>query len=239
MTTTPVVRTGMHMTLEEFLDLPEQEQRCELIDGVVYVAAFAVPDRAFLITALAANLSQRVMLTGAGIAMMAAGVVVSSDSALAPDITVVRAERAGIIGTRTIDGPPDIVVGNAVFPSEPGPGAQTAVIRGRRHPGVLDCGRFREHAHRAGIGRGWPLPGASGSRQRRHADHAAVPGVQPASSAIIRSSGAYSPVGVGRQTLPARRNGEICDDDRIKPQDGRADDSGRVFRVAGNDAAPL
>ena len=106
MTTTPVVRTGMHMTLEEFLDLP----RCELIDGVVYVAAFAVPDRAFLITALAANLSQRVMLTGAGIAMMAAGVVVSSDSALAPDITVVRAERAGIIGTRTIDGPPDIVV---------------------------------------------------------------------------------------------------------------------------------
>ena len=110
MTTTPVVRTGMHMTLEEFLDLPEQEQRCELIDGVVYVAAFAVPDRAFLITALAANLSQRVMLTGAGIAMMAAGVAVSSDSALAPDITVVRAERAGIIGTRTIDGPPDIVV---------------------------------------------------------------------------------------------------------------------------------
>ena len=110
MTTTPVVRTGMHMTPEEFLDLPEQEQRCELIDGVVYVAAFAVPDRAFLITALVANLSQRVMLTGAGIAMMAAGVAVSSDSALAPDITVVRAERAGIIGTRTIDGPPDIVV---------------------------------------------------------------------------------------------------------------------------------
>ena len=43
MATTPEIRTGTRMTLAEFLDLPRQEQRCELIDGVVYMAAFPFP----------------------------------------------------------------------------------------------------------------------------------------------------------------------------------------------------
>ena len=110
MTTTPDIRTGTRMTLAEFLDLPEMEQRRELINGVVYMAAFPVPDHEILVMLLATYLSQSIMLTGVGTVMGAAGVVVSSDSALGPDIIVVRAERSGIIGATVIDGAPDIVV---------------------------------------------------------------------------------------------------------------------------------
>lgn len=99
------------MTLAEFLELPRTEQRCELINGVVYMAAFPVPDHEILVMLLATYLSQSVMLTGMGIVMGTAGVVVSSDSALGPDITVIRTERTDIIGPTVIDGgPPDIVV---------------------------------------------------------------------------------------------------------------------------------
>ena len=99
------------MTLAEFLELAEMEQRCELIDGVVYMAAFPVPDHEILIALLTTYLSQSVMLTGIGVVMGTAGVVVSSDCALGPDIMVIRTERTDIIGPAVIDGgPPDIVV---------------------------------------------------------------------------------------------------------------------------------
>ena len=99
------------MTLAEFLDLPAQETRCELIDGVVYMAAFPIPDHQFLAMVLSTQLALQIMETGLGIVYQVAGVVVSDNSALGPDIVVVRAERVGIIGPTVIDGgPPDIVV---------------------------------------------------------------------------------------------------------------------------------
>ena len=110
MTTTPEIRTGARMTLAEFLDLPEQEKRCELIDGVVHMSAFPVPDHEILTMLLATHLSQSIMLTGIGIVMGTAGVVVSDNSALGPDIIVVRAKRSDIIGQAVVTGAPDIVV---------------------------------------------------------------------------------------------------------------------------------
>ena len=142
MTTTPDIRTGARMTLAEFLDLPEQEKRCELIDGVVYMAAFPVPDHEILIMLLATHLSQSIMLTGIGIVMGTAGVVVSPTSALGPDIMVIRAERADIIGRTVIDGgPPDIVV---------------EVLSSNRH---ADLVRKRELYEAAGIPEYWILDG--------------------------------------------------------------------------------
>ena len=142
MTTTPDIRTGARMTLAEFLDLPAQEKRCELIDGVVYMAAFPVPDHEILAALLMTYLSQSIMLTGTGIVMGTAGVVVSPTSALGPDIMVIRAERAGIIGRTVIDGgPPDIVV---------------EVLSSNRH---VDLVRKRELYAAAGVPEYWILDG--------------------------------------------------------------------------------
>ena len=106
MTTTPHIRTGTRMILEEFLELPRMEQSCELLDGVVIVAAFPIPDHQILTTALAAFLWQQIVEPGLGIVMHEAGLALWDDSALGPDITVIRAERTSIIGDTTVDGAP-------------------------------------------------------------------------------------------------------------------------------------
>ena len=142
MTTTLEIRTGARMTLAEFLDLPAQEKRCELIDGVVYMAAFPVPDHQFLATVLTTQLVLQIMDTGLGIAYRRGGVVVSDNSALGPDIVVVRADRVGIIGPTVIDGgPPDIVV---------------EVLSSNRH---VDLVRKRQLYAAAGVPEYWVLDG--------------------------------------------------------------------------------
>ena len=142
MTTTPDIRTGARMTLAEFLDLPAQEKRCELIDGVVYMAAFPIPDHQFLAMALSVLLWQQIVEPELGIVYQVAGVVVSDNSALGPDIVVVRQERAGIIGRTVIDGgPPDIVV---------------EVLSSNRH---VDLVRKRELYAAAGVPEYWILDG--------------------------------------------------------------------------------
>ena len=142
MTTTPHIRTGTRMTLAEFLDLPEMEQRCELLDGVVYMAAFTIPDHQFLATFLSTHLVLQIMETGLGIVYQVAGVVVADNSALGPDIVIVKAEHVGIIGPTVIDGgPPDIVV---------------EVLSSNRH---IDLVRKRELYAAAGIPEYWILDG--------------------------------------------------------------------------------
>jgi Uma2 family endonuclease len=107
--TTTNIQAGTRMTLEEFLALPEMEPRCELIDGVVYMAAFPIPDHQFLTLVLATRLVLQIMETGLGIVLNEPGVVLSSNTAVGPDITVIRSDRTGIIGPTVIDGAPDIV----------------------------------------------------------------------------------------------------------------------------------
>ena len=130
------------MTLAEFLELPRMEQRCELIDGAVYMAAFPIPDHQFLATLLSTHLVLQIMETGLGIVYQVAGVVVADDSALGPDIVVVRTERVGIIGPTVIDGgAPDILV---------------EVLSSNRH---ADLVRKRELYEAAGVAEYWILDG--------------------------------------------------------------------------------
>ena len=104
------LRSGVRLTLDEFLELPEMEQRCELIDGVLRMAAFPIPDHQFLATVLASRLTSQITEVGQGIALPATGIILTDDTAVGPDITVIQADRAGIIGARAINGAPDIVV---------------------------------------------------------------------------------------------------------------------------------
>ena len=90
--------------------LPEQEQRCELIDGILRIAAFPIPAHQFLAVVLLTRLSQQIMEAGRGIALPKTGVILAHDSAVAPDITIIRADRTHIIGATVINDAPDIVV---------------------------------------------------------------------------------------------------------------------------------
>ena len=108
--TTTNIQAGTRMTLEEFLALPETEPRCELIDGVLYMAAFPIPDHQFLATVLAMYLGLQILESGLGIVLHEPGVVLSSNTAVGPDLTVIRSDHTDIIGPTVIDGAPDIVV---------------------------------------------------------------------------------------------------------------------------------
>ena len=104
------IRSGIRLTLDEFLELPPMEQRCELIDGVLRMAAFPIPDHQFLAGVLTSRITQQITETGLGIALPETGLILARDSAVGPDITIIRADRTHIIGDTVINDAPDIVV---------------------------------------------------------------------------------------------------------------------------------
>ena len=104
------IRSGIRLTLDEFLELPPMEQRCELIDGVLRISAFPIPDHQFLVAVLLTRLDQQITDTRQGIALHRTGVILNHDSAVGPDSAVIRADRIHIIGATVINDAPDIVV---------------------------------------------------------------------------------------------------------------------------------
>ena len=110
MTTATPIRPGVRLTLAEFLDLPEMEQRCELIDGVLHMAAFPIPDHEFLSLLLGTYLNQQILFAGAGIVLGPTGLLLAENTLVRPDIIIIRAHRTGIVGPALIHGAPDIVV---------------------------------------------------------------------------------------------------------------------------------
>ena len=104
------IRPGVRLTLAEFLDLPEMEQRCELIDGILHMAAFPIPDHEFLSLLLGTYLNQQILFAGAGIVLGPTGLLLAENTLVGPDIIIIRAHRTGIVGPALIHGAPDIVV---------------------------------------------------------------------------------------------------------------------------------
>ena len=141
MTTAIEIQSGIRLTLDEFLELPPTERRCELIDGVLRMAAFPIPDHQILAMVLAYCLTHQIMQPGLGTVLPETGIVLTDDTAVGPDITVIRADRAGIIGATVINDAPDIVV---------------EVLSSNRR---ADLVRKRELYEAAGIAEYWILDG--------------------------------------------------------------------------------
>ena len=178
----PPVRVGAPMTVAEFLELPRTVARYELIDGVVCMAAFPVPDHEFLSLLLGTYLNQQILFSGAGIVLGPTGLLLAENTLVGPDIIIIRAHRTGIVGPALIHGAPDTVV---------------EVLSTNRHHALA---RKRALYQAAGIPEYWlvdgdgdadtltvlalgpdgSLPGAPHPHRRRHADHASVPRLQSA-----------------------------------------------------------
>ncbi len=111
MTTRTTVRAGMRLTLDEFFELPETVlPRYELHEGKLHIVAEPTLDHQHLTKLLIRNLSEQIEDTGAGYVFPPVDVVLSDNTTVAPDIVVVRAEKAGILHPLRIYGVPDIVV---------------------------------------------------------------------------------------------------------------------------------
>ena len=111
MTTRTTVRAGMRLTLDEFFELPETVlPRYELHEGKLHIVAEPTLDHQHLTKLLIRNLSEQIEDAGAGYVFPPVDVVLSDNTTVAPDIVVVRAEKAGILHRLRIYGVPDIVV---------------------------------------------------------------------------------------------------------------------------------
>ena len=111
MTTATNIKPGVRMTLEEFFELPETViPRYELHWGELYIVAEPSLDHQHLTKLLIRHLCEQIEDSGAGCVLPPVDVVLSDDTTVAPDIVVIRTERAGIMHPLRIYGAPDIVV---------------------------------------------------------------------------------------------------------------------------------
>ena len=110
MTTAVDVRTGTRLTLEEFFELPEMEQRAELHEGVLYIVPPPSLDHQQLINRLGGYMAFQIEDSSLGYVFQPIEVVLSDNINVAPDLVVVRTGRERIMDELRVYGAPDIVV---------------------------------------------------------------------------------------------------------------------------------
>ncbi len=112
--TTTKYRTGMRMSLDEFLGLGKTDGRWELDDGVLYIMPSGTRDRQFLTLEFSRNILNYLDSfehTPAHIYTEMTTILSRElQRAPEPDIVIVREGRPGVLEGRWVEGPPDIVV---------------------------------------------------------------------------------------------------------------------------------
>lgn len=112
--TTTKYRTGMHMSLDEFLDIGETDGKWELDDGVLYIMPTGTRDHQFLIFEFGWHL--RNYMNGFDeppahfYHEMTTILSREQQRAPEPDLVIVREGQPGILEGRWVEGAPDIVI---------------------------------------------------------------------------------------------------------------------------------
>ena len=114
MTTTSKLRTGMRMSLDDFLALGETDGKWELDDGVLYIMASGSPDHQFLMLQFCRHLDDYLDGFDQTPAQFyhAMTTVLSRELQRAPkpDMVIILNKNRGIVGRKWVEGTPDIVV---------------------------------------------------------------------------------------------------------------------------------
>ena len=114
MTTTTKYRTGMRMSLDDFLALGETDGKWELDDGVLHIMGSGSPDHQFLIMEFSRHILAHVDRFEVPPAELyhEMTTILSRELQRAPepDIVIILAQRRGIVGVSRVEGTPDIVV---------------------------------------------------------------------------------------------------------------------------------
>ena len=110
----PKLRTGMRMSLDEFLALGETDERLELFDGVLYVMSTPTKDHQFLMRWIARPFDDYIDAFDVPPAEIHLDITTILSPELQrvvePDIVVILAGRDDVGGRIHVEGVPDIVV---------------------------------------------------------------------------------------------------------------------------------
>lgn len=96
-------------TYADYAALPDDGNRYEIIDGVLYMAPAPIPEHEEIIMLLAAQLVIAIAHTGRGRVFGSPDIDVG-DKVLRPDAVVVLREHASVVAEKRLIGPPDLVV---------------------------------------------------------------------------------------------------------------------------------
>ena len=114
MTTTTKYRTGMRMSLNEFLALDETDGKWELDDGVLYIMATGTPDHQFLVSEFGWHLRNYLNGFEEPPAQFYHSITTILSQELQrivePDVVVILNENREALGLRWVEAPPDFIV---------------------------------------------------------------------------------------------------------------------------------
>ena len=103
--------TRARLTYQDYFDLPDSDDRYELIGGELYTAPPPIPDHQGFLFVLTLALGNFVVERSLGrIYFSPIGVVLSDDNVLQPDLIFIATERLNIITGNYVQGAPDLVV---------------------------------------------------------------------------------------------------------------------------------
>ncbi len=112
--TTTKYRTGMRMSLDEFLSLDETDGKWELDDGVLYIMASGTPDHQFLVFEFGLQIRNYLNKFDEPPAQfyheMTTVLSRELQRAPEPDIVIILNEHRDIVSRSRVEAPPDIVV---------------------------------------------------------------------------------------------------------------------------------
>jgi Uma2 family endonuclease len=104
-------QTAARLTYDDCVKLPDDGNRYEIIDGELYVQAAPVPKHQFIVANLIFAFTAHFRAHGGGRALGAPlDIVLADDRIVQPDVVVITDDRAGIIGSKNVQGAPNLVV---------------------------------------------------------------------------------------------------------------------------------
>jgi Uma2 family endonuclease len=99
------------LTYEDYLELPDDGNRYEIIDGELFVNPAPVPQHQRIVRNVARAFDRHFEHSGGGEVLWAPlDVVLRDDRIVQPDVAVFVGDRRQIIGARNVQGAPDLVV---------------------------------------------------------------------------------------------------------------------------------
>jgi Uma2 family endonuclease len=106
-----VVATSTKLTYEDYLELPDDGNRYEIIGGELYVSPAPVPRHQRIVRNLVFALHRHFLDKGGGEVLLApTDVLLGTGNVVQPDLVVVAAANAAVVKEKNINGAPDLTI---------------------------------------------------------------------------------------------------------------------------------
>jgi Uma2 family endonuclease len=103
--------TATKLTYDDYVKLPDDGNRYEIIDGELFVNPSPVPRHQFIVLNIASVLRDYFRARGGGKVLVSPiDVVFADDRIVQPDVLVIKGDRVAIIGAKNVRGVPHIAV---------------------------------------------------------------------------------------------------------------------------------